>query len=91
MQTIASKPTHVKSDGIAKGARVRLRGTGWTATIVDGHKKRFTRLALVEGDYTEYGSIYACNIEAIDFGGVWVPVETVKAHKPTPMMEIFGY
>ena len=66
--------TYVQSDEIAKGARVRLKRTGWVATIMDGYKKRYTRLALVEGDYTEYGSIYSSDIEAVEVMGVWTPV-----------------
>lgn len=52
----------MKTNDLKKGARVRLAGTGWYATIAD-NKKGNVRLADVEGLYREIGSVYAHDIE----------------------------
>jgi hypothetical protein len=50
----------MKTNELKKGDRVRLRN-GWFATIADNMKGN-TRMATVEGDYTETGSVYAHDI-----------------------------
>jgi hypothetical protein len=50
------------TNDLKNGDRVRLRN-GWFATIAD-NKKGNTRMARVEGVYTELGSIYAHDIVA---------------------------
>jgi len=50
----------MKTNDLKKGARVQLRN-GWFATIEDNLKGN-TRLATVEGFYTEMGSVYSHDI-----------------------------
>jgi hypothetical protein len=50
----------MKTNDLKKGARVRLRN-GWYATIADNMKGDI-RMATVEGDYTETGSVYSHDI-----------------------------
>lgn len=50
----------MKTNDLKKGDRVQLRN-GWYATIED-NKKGNTRLATVEGIYTEMGSVYSHDI-----------------------------
>ena len=57
---------------IKKGTRFRLRN-GWEATMEDNRKGN-TRMATVEGDYTETGSVYAHDIVAVLIGHTWHPV-----------------
>ena len=53
----------VKTNEIKKGHRVLL-SNGWYATMMDNLKGQ-TRLAMVEGIYTEAGSVYAHDIVAV--------------------------
>lgn len=63
-----------QTNDLKKGARVRLRN-GWYATMED-NRKGDTRLATVEGIYTEMGSVYAWDIVAVQGeSGEWEPVE----------------
>lgn len=64
---------------IKKGTRFRLRN-GWFATMADSRKGN-TRLATVEGDYTETGSVYAHDIVSVLIGDTWQPVETTDKQK----------
>jgi hypothetical protein len=67
----------MKTNEIKKGATVMLRN-GWMARMED-NRKTAVRLALVYGDYTEMGSVYAHDILKVRVGGIeeghWVPVE----------------
>ena len=60
----------MKTNDLKKGARVRL-SNGWYATLMD-NKKGNIRLAEVEGNVTEIGSIYSHDIlEYRDANGEW--------------------
>jgi hypothetical protein len=58
---------------IKKGTRFKLK-SGWFATMAD-NRKGSIRLATVEGDYTETGSVYAHDIVSVLIGEAWQPVE----------------
>lgn len=60
---------------IKKGARVRLRGTGWLATVTDNTVNAHTRVCDVEGMYREIGSVYTTDIAAVLVGDVWHDIE----------------
>ena len=51
----------MKTNDLKKGDRILLRN-GWYATIAD-NKRGNIRLATVEGDYTETGSVYSHDIK----------------------------
>jgi hypothetical protein len=70
---------NITSKDINKNDVVLLRDTGWKATILDGYKNRTTRLAEVEGFFTEIGSIYASDIHSVFRNGTWIPVNHVGA------------
>ena len=59
---------------IKKGMRFLLKN-GWYATMADNRKGNI-RMATVEGDYTETGSVYAHDIVSVLIGDTWQPVET---------------
>jgi hypothetical protein len=63
----------VKTNTLKKGQRVRLRN-GWWATLEDNLRGN-TRMATVEGLYTEMGSIYSHDIEVALIEGTEVPIE----------------
>jgi hypothetical protein len=63
----------MKTNEIKKGMRFRLR-SGWLATMQDNRKGNI-RLAEVEGDYTETGSVYAHDIVSVLIGDNWQAVE----------------
>ena len=63
----------MKTNDIKKGTRFRLRN-GWLATMADNRKGNI-RLAEVEGDFTETGSVYAHDIVSVLIGNNWQPVE----------------
>ena len=63
----------MKTNDIKKGTRFRLRN-GWEATMMDNRKGNI-RLATVEGDYTETGSVYAHDIVSVQIGDTWQSVE----------------
>ena len=68
----------MKTNDIKKGVRFRLQN-GWYATMRD-NKRGNTRLAEVEGVYTEIGSVYAHDIALVKGpDGLWVGVEHTKA------------
>jgi hypothetical protein len=59
----------VKSTDLAKGTVCYLAGTGWRATLMDNCKRQNTRVAMVEGFYTEAGSVYTHDIELAEIDG----------------------
>jgi hypothetical protein len=63
----------MKTNDIKKGTRFRLRN-GWFATMADNRKGNI-RLAEVEGDFTETGSVYAHDIVSVLIGDNWQAVE----------------
>ena len=63
----------MKTNDLKNGAYVRLR-CGWLATIKDSRKGNI-RLAEVYGDFTEIGSVYAHDIEAVLIDNRWVKIE----------------
>ena len=68
----------MKTNDIKKGTRVQLR-CGWYATMYDNMKGN-TRMAEVEGIYTECGSVYAHDIvKAQKADGTWEKVEHTPA------------
>lgn len=70
----------MKTNDLKKGARIRLRN-GWLATIADNMRGN-TRLATVEGDFTETGSVYAHDIMAyLDANGLWQCVDHTAAQE----------
>ncbi len=62
----------MKTNDIKKGTRFRLRN-GWLATMADNRKGNI-RLAEVEGDFTETGSVYAHDIVSALIGDTWQAV-----------------
>ena len=64
---------------IKKGTRFRLRN-GWYATMADNRKGNI-RMATVEGDYTETGSVYAHDIVSVLIGDTWQPVTMTAKQK----------
>lgn len=67
----------VLTNTLKKGTRVQLRN-GWYATIADNAKGQ-TRMATVEGYFTETGSVYAHDIARALVDGVWVGIEYTPA------------
>lgn len=63
----------MKTNDLKKGMRIRL-ACGWYATIMD-NKKGDTRLAEVEGDYTEIGSVYSHDIVTAFVDNNWIRIE----------------
>ena len=66
------------ANDMKQGTVVRLRGTGWRATIVD-NAKGLVRLADVEGLYRETGSIYVHDIAYVESADGPEPLELSKA------------
>lgn len=64
----------VKSTDLENGTRIVQRN-GWFGTLKDGQKRHNTRVAEVEGFYTEMGSIYVHDILAAEVDGLWHMVE----------------
>ena len=62
---------------IKKGTRFQLRN-GWFATMFDNRKGN-TRMAEVEGLFTEIGSVYSHDIMRALVNGNWVPVKHTAA------------
>ena len=69
----------MKTNDIKKGTRFRLRN-GWLATMADNRKGNI-RLAEVEGDFTETGSVYAHDIVSVLIGDTWQPVAMTAQQK----------
>jgi hypothetical protein len=70
----------MKTNDIKRGMRVRLRWSGWEGTMSDNAKGN-TRIVLVEGMYTELGSVYAHDIVAVQVEDKWVKVEHTDSQK----------
>lgn len=64
----------VKSTDLENGTRI-VQSNGWFGTLKDGQKRHNTRVAEVEGFYTEMGSIYVHDIMAAQIDGLWYEVE----------------
>ena len=64
---------------IKKGARVRMRN-GWFGTMAD-NKKGNIRDVVVEGIYTEKGSVYSHDIASVNVMGVWEDVTLSPAQQ----------
>jgi hypothetical protein len=73
----------LKTNDLFSGTRVRLRN-GWFATIAD-NKKGNTRLATVEGFYTETGSVYAHDIISVYELTTRSDKNPVKLEEPAPV------
>lgn len=68
----------MKTNELKKGDRILLEN-GWYATIADNMKGN-TRMAKVEGDFTEMGSVYSHDIEYyIDEDELPVEIEHTKS------------
>jgi hypothetical protein len=79
----------MKSADIKKGMRFQL-ANGWYATMMD-NKKGVTRVAEVEGFYTEIGSVYSHDIYRVLVDGVWHQVDyTEKELKCRQQAEMFS-
>ena len=64
----------MKTNDIKKGMRFLLK-CGWFATMADNMKGN-TRMAEVEGYFTEIGSVYAHDITSVQLpDGTWEHVE----------------
>jgi hypothetical protein len=77
----------MKTNDLKKGVRVLL-ANGWYATIAD-NARGDTRIATVEGFYTETGSVYSHDIvRAINAAGEWENVQhTPSQDKLRKMVE----
>lgn len=67
----------MKTNELKSGTKVKL-SNGWSATIKDNMRGN-TRLAEVEGLYTEIGSVYSHDIVRAYNGTEWVNVEHTPA------------
>ncbi len=68
----------MKTNDLKKGTRVHLRN-GWYATLFDNARGN-TRIATVEGHYTETGSIYSHDIVRAEYAnGEWAWIEHTPA------------
>jgi hypothetical protein len=67
----------MKTNDIKKGTRIRLFN-GWFATMAD-NKKGNTRMAEVEGIFTETGSVYSHDIALVLVNDNWEAVEHTEA------------
>lgn len=63
----------MKTSEIKKGMRILL-SNGWYGTMMD-NMRGTTRLAEVEGYYTEVGSVYSYDIVAVEVGGEFQKVD----------------
>jgi hypothetical protein len=80
----------VKSNDLKKGTRIQLKN-GWYGTITDNARGN-TRMAEIEGYYTEIGSIYATDIDTALVGLEWYEIEYTPAQLKLKkqMSAIFG-
>jgi len=80
----------VKTNDLKKGTRVRLEN-GWYATLVDNARGN-TRMATVEGYYTETGSVYAHDIVEAEIANAWVTVtHTPQQQKMKQAVKTWGF
>jgi len=70
----------VSSKEIRKGTKVILRN-GWKATIEDNKTTSHTRVATVQGYFTEMGSVYSTDIVEAMVDGFW----HIVAHTPAQL------
>jgi hypothetical protein len=63
----------MKTSEIKKGMRILL-SNGWYGTMMD-NMRGTTRLAEVEGYYTEMGSVYSYDIVAVEVNGQFQKVD----------------
>lgn len=63
----------MKTSEIKKGMRILL-SNGWYGTMMD-NLRGTTRLAEVEGYYTEVGSVYSYDIVAVEVNGQFQKVD----------------
>lgn len=63
----------MKTSEIKKGMRILL-SNGWYGTMMD-NMRGTTRLAEVEGYYTEVGSVYSYDIVAVEVNGQFQKVD----------------
>lgn len=76
------------TNDIKKGMRIQL-ANGWYGTMMD-NKKGNTRMAEIEGYYTEIGSVYAWDIKKVQVNQSWVNVElTDKQAKDKKVVSAF--
>jgi hypothetical protein len=66
-----------KTNDLKDGTRIQS-ACGWKGTIKDNRKGN-TRLAEVEGFFTEIGSVYSHDIVSAIVDGQWVQVEHTPA------------
>lgn len=68
----------IKTNCIKKGWKIKL-ANGWNGTMMDNLKGN-TRMAEIEGYYTEIGSVYSWDIIAASQDGVtWSKIELTPA------------
>ena len=80
----------IKTNDIKKGTRIRL-ANGWFATMADNMRGN-TRMAEVEGFFTEIGSVYSHDIVSALIEGEWVTVEHTPAqNKLRQRVSAFGF
>ena len=80
----------VKTNDIKKGMRIKLRN-GWKGTMKDNMRGN-TRMAEVEGYFTEIGSVYSHDIVSVKIDGVWQDVEHTKSQLDLKKrVEAFGF
>ena len=83
-------PKTIKTNDIKKGTRIRL-ANGWFATMADNMRGN-TRMAEVEGFFTEIGSVYSHDIVSALIEGEWVTVEHTPAqNKLRQRVSAFGF
>jgi hypothetical protein len=68
-----SSQVSVKTNDLKKGTRIQL-ANGWYGTISDNAKGNI-RMAIVEGTYTENGSVYSHDIVRAVVNGYWFKVK----------------
>jgi uncharacterized Fe-S cluster-containing protein len=79
------------ANDMKKGTIVRLRYTGWRATIMD-NAKGLIRMADVEGYAHEMGSIYVHDIAYVETADGPEPVEMTTAQaKQDAKIRAFGF
>ena len=79
------------ANDMKKGTIVRLRYTGWRATIAD-NAKGLIRMADVEGWEREMGSIYVHDIAYVETADGPEPVELTKAQaRQDATIRAFGF
>jgi hypothetical protein len=80
----------ITTNDIKKGERIQL-SNGWMATVADNQRGN-TRLAEVEGIYTEMGSVYSHDIKTVLRNGTALPVtHTPSQIKLKQQVSAFGF